>query len=183
MKYCSKCGKELLDSSEVCNGCGCWAPKMPVSSRKSSGKIYNSAISQYQERRNESINLQNRGVQNSNYSYTPNIDVHYSQENDNYGYGHSSRDNRKSALGLVSIILAICAILLNCLFALLGHAGAIVAIVLGIIAITKASRDAKGYIGLGLGVLAELFAIINSLIGSGIGAQIGANIGSMFAGM
>ena len=33
MKYCSKCGKELVDEAVICVGCGCMVGEMPKSRR------------------------------------------------------------------------------------------------------------------------------------------------------
>ena len=38
MKYCTKCGKELVDEAVVCTGCGCPVGEVPKSSASSSNK-------------------------------------------------------------------------------------------------------------------------------------------------
>ena len=203
MKYCSKCGTGLREDALFCFKCGCKAPKMSnLSIPKSTAKIYNSAISQYQEEKNhpdsrggepKDLNAPKRMipiahvtdyyVQDKPSSYY----MHSDEATESLKYHntntteHRRSKHRQGVWGIVAIIVALCGILLNCLLALLGHACGIVGIVLGICAIAKAPKEPKGYVGLGLGILCEIFAIINSIMGANIGAQIGASISSAFA--
>lgn len=39
MKYCSKCGKQLLDEAVVCVGCGCLVGEIPKSRNSSDDEI------------------------------------------------------------------------------------------------------------------------------------------------
>lgn len=201
MKYCSKCGTELKDDAVVCFGCGCRAPRKYI--EISHARQAN--LSQLQRGHLEQVKTERvrpryfdapmteyymRDVdiyQGKNVANGSSYDVGYETENDpsydtqddsNYNISrqYSVKYKQRSALGLISIILAICGIVLNCALALLGHTCGITAIVIGICAIAKAPRDAKSYFGFGLGMACELFAIINSLIG----ARIIAALGSMF---
>ena len=44
MKYCSKCGKELLDEAVICMGCGCQVSGAPVAYKQAGEKVESSAL-------------------------------------------------------------------------------------------------------------------------------------------
>ena len=166
--FCSKCGKEIADNSQVCGYCG-----TPVTARTSYGQqnTQNTQQSVYGEPK-PSYTGQS---QNQSYSYQ-------NGQYQNTGYGApQNMDGGATGLGIASMVLGIVSLLLSCCASTwwLTLLAAVLSIVFGILSIQKNSGGKGMAIA---GIICSIISLVIGIIVLIVGAALITFLAALFGG-
>ena len=125
MKYCSKCGKELMDEATICNGCGCPVAGAPAQNYQNNQPYQ--AYPNYQNNQPYQNPQGYQGYQNNqaypNYQNNQPYQAYPNYQNNQPYQGYPNYQNKPAETSGLATGAVVCAILLPIVGLILGIIG------------------------------------------------------------